>query len=510
MVFTTFRGPALATCLLLLGACAKPKEQPERAPPAPREEPASLPRKLASVERPKVEVPEQLDWLLFGGGSDPLSNQVSLAQDLEAMRNTLGGTGLLLFASGPEAFVAIEDAASARGQADVARELARMFGPPFADRTRYERVRFSVDGPSTAYHVLSAFEQALTRGRGPLFVYAASHGEQGERASDNLLSLWGGWPLKVSDLAQVLEVAGPAARPTRFVITACYGGGFAELAFVGADPRLGPRSPEHCGLFAAPWDDEASGCDPNPDRRAQESYAIHFLHALAGRDRHDMPRLAEIDLDGDGRVGLLEAHTYARVHSRSFDAPTTTSERYLREVAQAPDTQVIAPSASPEDFAVVRILGAQLELEDERAAREKLEELERILDDASAVVAAAEQRADDAYYALRIALLERWPLLEHPWDPRTARLLAKERRAISHMLNASDLADAHRQAARELDEALHDHDAVRVERARVLRLTRAYETLRLESALRKKGGDQYTHYQALRACERWVPPSRTE
>jgi hypothetical protein len=474
-----------------------------------------------SLDRKPVGVPKQLDWLLFGGGSEPLSNQVSLAQDLGLAGELLAGSGLTLFASGPGAPLAVEEHARTPAEPpDLDHALAQMFGVPGTDATRYEPSRLAAAGPSTTDQVLHVLERALEQGTGPLFVYAACHGDRGERPSDNSLALWGGWSLKVSELAALLdraaearggarEPAGESPRGTRFVITSCFGGGFAELAFLGADPKRGARSPDHCGLFAAPWDEEASGCDPNPDRRRQESYAIHFLHALAGQDRRGVPHLREIDLDADGRVSLLEAHTYARVESRSFDLPTTTSERFLREVVRTNREARLDPLSAPEEVAIVRALGEELDLATPAQANAKLQELERILDDADAEVEKAQKRADDAYYALRIALLERFPLLEHPWEQRTRDMLAQHGPEILRLLTASELAAEQRRASEELDQAVADQDSVRVARARVMRLVRAFETLRLASALKTKGGPQYAHYQALRRCENWVPPLRT-
>ncbi|MFT3924825.1 MAG: hypothetical protein QM778_19985 [Myxococcales bacterium] len=509
-----FRVARLAPCLGLLAACTGPK----REAPARREPPKAAPLPAfsgptSSLERPPVEVPAQLDYLIFGGGSEPLSNQISLAQDLNFARELLDGRGLTLFASGPNAPVSVEDRRSENERPDLTRELARMFGVPGADATRYEAAPLSSDGPSTADQVLHALEKGLSHGKEPLFVYAACHGDQGAQPADNTLSLWGGWGLKVTDLTAVLDRHEDNPRGTRFVITACFGGGFAELAFVAGDPKRGARSPEHCGLFAAPWDEEASGCDPNPDRRVQESYSIHFMHALAGQDRRQHPRMHEIDLNGDQRVSLLEAHTYARIASRSFDTPTTTSERYLREVSPNPGRATprvaLDPLAAPEEVAIVRALGEELELSSEAEAKAKLSELDGILTDANQQVSKAQQTADDAYYALRIALLERFPLLEHPWEQRGRDLIAQQAVEISKLLTESDLAQEHVQASHELDQAVIDQDSVRVARARVQRLVRAYETLRLATALKKKSGPDYTHFAALRRCENWVPRLRS-
>jgi hypothetical protein len=494
---------------LALGGCTR-SERRDKPKSAPQASAPQAPTKLAlaSVEQRLPKVARPLSWLSFGGGSEPLSNQVSLAQDLELARSLLAGTGLVLFASGHGALVAVErERAPSEGPHDLGTELARLFAPAGALALRYEPTALVVDAPATREHVLDALRAALASGTTPLLVYGASHGEQGARASENSMSLWGGWPLTVEDLADVLDGT-EKPRPTRFVITSCYGGGFAELAFVAADPRKGVRSPEHCGLFAAPWDDESSGCDANPDRRAQDSYAIHFWNALRGQARDGADRLSEIDLDRDSRVGLLEAHAWARIHSRSLDVPTTTSERLLREYVRSYDAERMVPDPELEELSLVRALSAELELEDERSANSKLRELDAILADTTQALEEAQRTSDDMFYALRIALLERWPLLEHVWDPRTRAMIQREGPRILQMLTDSELSRSFASAARELDDALATQDAVRLARARVLRLVRGFETLRLATVLKRRGGARYEQYLALRQCERYVPEVR--
>jgi len=509
-------GSALALLACSREGARSRRKQPVSVAPAQLStdlEPTKL--ALASIEQRLPRIPKDLAWFSFGGGSDPMSNQISIAQDLELVRSLLAGRGVTLFASGPGALVSVERAEPRESplerEAELSLELARLFGPQGGERVRYEPTSLGIDAPATREHVVDALREALESGSAeqtePLVVYAAGHGEQGTSARESALTLWGGWSLSVEDVAELLDGA-EHPRPTRLIATACYGGGFAELAFVGANPRKGLREADHCGLFAAPWDDESSGCDPNPDRRKQDSYAIHFLHALRGEGRDGVDRLAQIDLDRDARVSLREAHAWARIHSRSFDVPTTTSERVLREYVHGYETERGLPDGDPEELSVVHALSAELELEDERSARAKLRELDRIRAEAGSLLDDAQRTSDDSFYALRIALLERWPLLEHPWEPRTRQLLEREGPRILQMLTDSELARGHALASRELDEALAQHDGVRVARARVLRLVRAFETLRLAGALKRRGGPRYAHYEALRRCERYVPEVR--
>ena len=160
-------------------------------------------------------------------------------------------------------------------------------------------------------------------------LYLAGHGQPGEQPADASIELWGQVPLQARELATMLD---GRPRPLRMVMTSCFSGGFAELAFVGADGTRRAAAVGRCGLFATTATREASGCDPNPDRAAQEGYGLHFLHALHGRDRTGAP--AAIDLDGDGKVSLLEAHARARSASAGIDVPTTTSEAWLRAAAR--------------------------------------------------------------------------------------------------------------------------------------------------------------------------------
>lgn len=488
-------------CLSLVAACHR--KAPRPAPHDQAHEPVAI--ATASFEQPKVHPKPEAAWLAIGGGGEPISNQISLAQDIALLQSEMATPGTTLFASGKRALVAIEKPRDTRKPAPLSDALAELFGTPLSAATHYEPAKLAIDGPATTEHVLATLGEALAQKGDPLFVYIGCHGDRGERPRDSSLGLWGGWPLHVDDLANVLD-AQVSQRPARFVITSCFGGGFAELIYRGAEAERGAREVTHCALFAAPWDEEASGCDPNPDRRAQESYALHFTHALASQDRTGKV-VNGIDLDGDGGVSLLEAHSWARINARSFDMPTTTSERYLRELVEQSEAHGTKPEFDREEAQVVSALGRALELEGANDAERQLTELEGILAEVASTVDEARHAEEDAYYALRISLLERWPLLDHPWDTRTQTLLKSEGEAIRRVLEDSDAASAYLNASRELEDLLVQQDQARIARALAARLARAHETARLAGALKARGGANWHAYQALRACERFVPPT---
>ncbi|MBX3248156.1 MAG: hypothetical protein KF901_13335, partial [Myxococcales bacterium] len=283
--------------------------------------PRPAPRGLGAVdlEEVRLALPDSPRWVAMVGGSEPSSTQVSLAQDAAALRRALGEGGALLFGGGSRGLVQVRDEDA---DPSLRARLAEIFDP------RDRQVRYvmgpEADGPASA-PAFFATMSALRSDDGPLTFVLAGHGEGGDIPADSVFYLWGGELLGVFDLAAELDAL---ARPMRLVVTSCFGGGFADAMFVEARANGPLAEPLRCGVFATRFDHEASGCDPDPRRGVHEGYALHFWPALRGEDPRGA-RLEGVDLDGDGRVSLLEAHTHARVVSRSLDVPVTTSERWL-------------------------------------------------------------------------------------------------------------------------------------------------------------------------------------
>jgi hypothetical protein len=458
-------------------------------------------RPTADLRLPETRV----DWIAIGGGAEPTSSQVSLEQDLALAREVLGPSrGVVLHAGGRGGASVMESAdAELLGDTFVER-LGALFDPRESRASTYRESAIEPAGPSTYEALDAALTLALLAPEGspPLVLYVNGHGEPGELPRESLVRLWGGFPLIAEDLALRLD---DAARPTRVVVTACYSGGFDALAFRNGDPNEGAAPGDRCGLFATTPDRLASGCDPNPDRAAQESFALHFLHALAGEDARGRPLPAsEIDFDADGLITLYEAHARARIAARSIDVPTTTSERWLREKADG--GPLAAPRASsrdtwPTEAVVVERLGRVLELADEAAARARLAELEAEAESLDAELDEAEAVLDEAWAKLRILLLTRWPILDDAFDPRFLPTVARDRGEIEHLLDTAPEALAYAGAQSSVDALTRAVDASDETIARVTRLVRAHENIALLTLLRRAGGPDVEVFEKLRACE---------
>ena len=505
------RWPSRAALLLSL-ACGCTRE------PGPAPAPASG-APVAGISGPVVEVvraepglvwvgtagtvvatlpevwPEPLRWIAAGGGGTPEFNQVSIEQDLALAHERLGTGGLLLFAGGRGSH-GVQVQAQRAGD-PLMRALADLFAPRGGRDASYRPTTLPVDAAATMDNLRAAIDRATASEGPPLLLYLAGHGQPGEQSADASIELWGQVPLTARELAGLLD---GRPRPLRFVMTSCFSGGFAELAFVAADGSRRQAAPGRCGLFATTAQREASGCDPNPDRAAQEGYGMHFLNALAGRDRAGRP--AQIDIDGDGRVSLLEAHARARSASAGIDVPTTTSERWLRSVPRRRGAG--GKISLPEEDAVIAALTGELGVTGEAVAG-SLRAVEAEMVDASARAVTQGEAEDAAYRRTAAELLARWPVLDDPWHPEFAAMLASEGPAIAGALASSEAYAEYLAASTGRTTAQAEQAELLARSAKLERLVRALETRTLAGELAARGGADWRAYEALLACERWVP-----
>lgn len=483
-------------------AVQAPQREAAQAPAAALDhDPLAATPSLPPLPLPVFDPTAAPRWIAAASGPVPELNQVSLEQDMALAAEVLGPGGRVLFGAGPGTRT-VQVIGSPHEVDPVTAALGDLFAPRGDRGLRYRETRLVTAEAATAHALLGALDHALAGGPEPLLVWLGGHGNLGDLPRHNTVSLWARSELSVVDLAARLD---ESPRPVRLVVTTCFSGGFADVVFRGADEALGATGSERCGLFAAPWDLEATGCDPNPDRAAQEGYALHVLEALRGRDREGKPLpLATLDLDGDGRISLLEAHTRARIASTSADVPTSTAERWLRHAA--PSHGPTVPVELPEEDAVIAALAERLELQGHEAAAPL--ELQRVEADLEAVLRSlddAHAREEAAYATAAADLLARWPVLDDPWHPDHARLLARDREAIVEHIERSQSYGDWIAGRDEVDRLTGRSWELRQRAAPYERMSRALESKKLAGRLRAQGGEGWAMFERILACERGVP-----
>lgn len=443
-----------------------------------------------------------IQWIVTGGGALPEMNQISLEQDAQLAISRLPGFGRIFFAAGTGS-----QTVQVQTQPMIADELEFALGEIFQPRggrdSTYRAVTILNAQAATKEATLTTIKAALGQGQKPLLVAILGHGDQGEVARDNLAGFWPGDTLTAAELTAELDST-QTQRMTRFVITTCFSGGFAEMVFHDADPDAGVTHQDRCGLFSATWDLEASGCDPNPDRRAQEGFGQHFWHALSSEDRLGQPLdRHQIDADKNGEISLLEAHGWVRITSASLEVPTTTSERWLRHVAPAegPEEDVSLPV---EDMVIAQ-LRSRLNTTTLEEAQKQLEVLQQQSQTALDKVTEAQEKEEKAFRMLAGELLSRWPVLDDPYHPAYRSMLTEQRDVILALLERHELSRTFQNQLREAERAQIALEDSRVRSAPLHRLMRALENRQLARRLKAQGGKNWQLYQRFLACENTVP-----
>jgi len=434
-------------------------------------------------------MPASIRWLAFGGVDGPWANQISIEDELLAVGERLGPTGgVTLYAGGAGTNgVQVADP-SPRGTALV-RELGEILDPRAGRDAHYQPLRVAPHAAGTRADLTAMLAAALAEQGPRLFIWLAGHGGAGETRTAVTLSDWMGDGITVADLSDALV----GLRPFRVVQTTCFGGGFAEAIL--AQPTRA------CGLFATTWDLPASGCDPDPIR-ARDSYGALLLKALG--DKAD-------DLDGDGVVGLAEAHVRAASDAPGLEVPLLSSQAWLeREVGDlqsdsANDRPPPYPADEPllwEERTLLRNLLTRLAIS-EADLDTKFDVLVTEEGELSAAVNDLEVDSETALLALRADLLTRWPALEDPWHPDFAATLQTEGPAIEAFL-ANSAAHAAWVAKVALANAAADKlDDHKVKLAPYDRASFALATME-RATIAKAGieGSTWATFESLRRCER--------
>lgn len=275
--------------------------------------------------------------LLFGGGADPTSGQVSIEENVLWLRPLLASRTFaseqLLFGSGSDGEADVVWDASGDEDVEYWRPFRQLTDdwPQAALKYRRNRVPGNA-GPATRDTVASALESAiagLEGGDSLLAVYAGHGSFEPADPSRNALRLWDTTHLEAREFAAMLDRA-PSGSTVRYILPQCYAGGFLRSNYLDpANPEANAVKPGRCGFVSVSERVESEGCTTGIDTGDYRDYATYFFAALTGETRTGQPLGRNPDRDGDGQVSLAEAHADTYVHADSTDVPRSTSDDYL-------------------------------------------------------------------------------------------------------------------------------------------------------------------------------------
>lgn len=430
---------------------------------------------------PERAIPDEIAWVGIGATAGPSLTQLSIEDELLEVERKFGpGRGLLYFAGGPGTRgIQTSGRDGAYKNDELLQNLGDLFGAVTDRRTHYRALRLNPHGPATDEAIKAGLAHALGESNRPLLLWLAGHGAEVDDLADAEVGTWGGGALTRSDLEVLLTAS---QRPVRFIGTQCYGAGFAEALMSLQDA---------CGAFAAVWTLPASGCDPSPDA-ARTSYGTHLL-ALLETAR---------DLDGNGRIGLSEAHVAAVLKVEGIDVPVLSSQHLLYNLVEEPAE--ISPSADDGLFEEHALLAALEETLGVKASdlTARMVEVHEAYELAAQADDEAADRESEATVAARASVLARWPELEDPWHPDFMVTLEHDRKAIAEHFLRDQVLDAWLVATEKRAGTLDDF----AQTERLLRALARFEvalgTMRRAAFAREREPGTYELFMRLRACER--------
>ncbi|MBI4814810.1 MAG: hypothetical protein HY791_01050 [Deltaproteobacteria bacterium] len=467
-----------------------------RSPPPPGAGPSCL---LLVLALPSAALADGPKILIFGGGPSPSLHQASIEVQTQRLISALQSRSpLVVFGAPPEAPSPVQ----VEGEFDADAELLGMlFDRPDALHAAYRSQQIQSARPLTKDALVDAIKLTVGSSSGAA-IFGVGHGGRGEEQSGSTLELWGADSLSVQELSTLLDDTRPPG-PVAFVLGQCFSGGFTAIAM--RKDRL--VTPTRCVLAAVPSDREAAGCTSDvssPDSRAYTHFVARALSAPDG------------DIDGDGKVSLLEAHSRARILDPTIDVPVSSLEAYVagaidRRGKRPPigrfTIDAILAIARPEEREVLKMLtpSTTKTVGEVVATRDSLN---AEADKTDEELTDREDELDVIVRRIRIGFFGRWPELANPFHKRSRQLLAGDAREVldwvrsTHQADLEALADVTSEVRR-LSDRLFAQERIL---AKLERFVRSAEIVVFEQELRRRGTRaQRSELDALLACERMVP-----
>jgi hypothetical protein len=446
--------------------------------------------------------------LIFGGGYSPDSTQLSLETQVNRLAAVLEPTHPVVLFAGED-----PDGRSVQVTAPNADPIGELLGLIF-DRddgldVEYRAPNVRRQGPATRSAILLAIEKSASAPEGSI-VFGIGHGAKAEGDKAAALDLWGGPEevLGVDELARALDKT-PRRGPIAFVLGECHSGAFTDLIYEGGKPGAEVARPARCALAAIPADREAAGCTPDIQDPSAQSYMALIAEAL------EKPK--EADYDGDGRVSLSEAHSYARIHDATIDVPVASSEAFLRAVlkdegpkpAAISLTQVLA-WARPEERALLvglRPASAKVPNAKPETVEKELEALGKKIEALDSQISGLEAKREKLRRQLQDKVFARWPELTNPYHRESRRLLADEAAALVGFVRGRPELKEVESVQQKLDRESGARLQLERQAARIERWLRAVEIVAYEATLRRSAahkGDVGV-FDRIAACEGMRP-----
>jgi hypothetical protein len=494
-------------------------------------------------------------FLTFAGGPAAESDQASLEQNVLYFRRTVEALGLgkvgheEFFADAGKSQHAVEVHVVRTPAEQVSDDIAAVLNPDTERDVRFRAAAIpGLSGPSTEEALAHWFDttgKALPAHAHLLFYFTGHGGTvdvapagrggggmggmnmggfgggfggfrgRGRRAApvqdprNTTMLLWNSPDFTVKDFEKQLDKLDPTVDVTLLMVE-CHSGGFANTLYTDADPKNGLVKRARCGFFASTADRLAAGCTADIDREDYEEFSTGFFAALSGITR-DGKRIDKPDYDHDGVTSLADAFAYVVLTSNTIDTPMTTSDQFLRDNSEIPDTgegellgrnppyaEVLA-AADAFHKAMLEGLSKTLGLTGDNRVIRARALVEKINNDRVTIErqqGQLQRQFDQARGRLRDQVAARWPELGIPLHPDTEKILTEEGPAIEKFLQGRPAWRIYTDLSKQLDALGTRDDALERQGVKAFRFVYQAESVILAHNLEAGGDEQAKAFYA--------------
>lgn len=282
-------------------------------------------------------VSAQTKIIIFGGGPDPDSSELSIEKNVAWVSSILKDNGInamdIQFASGSNGQSDVKENDPTKGGYDRWLPLARVLSSKSALLATYRKNTVAnLTQENTRENVIQLINKRLEESQSDdnlLVIYLGHGGRASDNTNNNYLRLWGESKLSVIDLVDLLQKQ-PDDVTFRFVFPQCFSGSFVKL--IHTDPNhltLDNISTKRCGFVTVPDDRQSEGCTLENDETKYRDFSTYFFAAINGKNRFGQLLAWNPDKNNDGIVNIREAYFYANIEAYARDVPRATSEYYL-------------------------------------------------------------------------------------------------------------------------------------------------------------------------------------
>jgi hypothetical protein len=454
-------------------------------------------------------------FLLLGGGSNPIQNQVSIEYNAKFFLRSIKNLG---FNSPVKTFYSDGNAPTKDIQIaidDTKREKVNHLLSIFLKGNKglkYEYRNNEIEGntgPCKIDKITKALDELMQSDNKSNFVsfFGHGHGGKSEGRKGTTFVTYGEKGLKVNQFSRILNKQ-KIDRPLTLFMTQCYSGGFADIIFIDGNSSYGLSPKPRCGFFSTVHYRQSTGCTTAVDNPDYVDYGSMFWAAMSGTDQFGK-KFKQPDYNDDGKTTMLEAHAYTIIHAKTIDIPFKTSDRLLEHFSIERDPKKLSDNIDKSNYedllkntdaiqkAILTSLAKTCELGpkgDIKTFRSNAKKLTEKIAKISKEYYVSSKKRYSSIIKIKKDILSKWPTLNNPWNSNCKEIIDNNEDEIVTLIENHKAQKVLKELDKKNEKLKNKLETMKYQEAFNMRLLNTYKSIYLENELKEKGSDELKTY----------------